>query len=60
MDSLTEKIYEMGRILREFYKKNKGTRTPDLPKVLPRYLAVKRLSATTKDILELWDFYKSK
>ena len=59
MDSLTQKIDETRRILRKFYKKNKGTRTPDLPKVLPRYSAVKRLNTATKDVLELWDFYKS-
>jgi len=59
VDSLTEKIVETEKLLREYYIKNKGTRTPDLPKVLPRHSAVKRLSAVTKDILELWNFYKS-
>jgi len=58
MDSLTEKIVELEKILRKFYIHKRGTRTKDLGKVLPGEAALKNLKKATANILELWDFYK--
>ena len=59
MDSLTEKILEVSKLLKECYETKKGTRTKDLARVLPSYPALKELKEATKDLLELWDFYRS-
>ncbi len=59
MDSLTRKIVEMEKLLRECYITARPTKTKNLSNVLPTYSALKKLKKATTDILNLWEFYKS-
>jgi len=58
MDWLNNMIKETEMVLAEHYIKNKWVKVADLRKVLPSHAALKRLSVATKDLMELWDFYK--